>query len=75
MPGWRFRVRDQPGGNQMTQSQRTQFVGVLLPLPLHVAVKTTAAQRGETVSDVIRQALAREIAQVSQAPKKAQPAQ
>ncbi len=59
----------------MTQSQRTQFVGVLLPLPLHVAVKTTAAQRGETVSDVIRQALAREIAQVSQAPKKAQPAQ
>ena len=59
----------------MTQSAQTQFVGVLLPLSLHVAVKTTAAQRGETVSDVIRQALAREIAQVANPKRPAQPAQ
>lgn len=57
----------------MTQSPRTQFVGVLLPLPLHVAVKTTAAQRGVTVSAVIRDALAKDIAQFPN--KKAQPAQ
>ena len=54
----------------MTESARTQFVGVLLPLPLHVAVKTAAALRNETVSDVIRQALAREIAQVPHPGKK-----
>ena len=45
---------------------------VRLPLPLAVAVKTAAAQRGVTVSDVIRQALANDLAQL---PKKAQPAQ
>lgn len=60
----------------MTQSAQTQFVGVLLPLPLHAAVKTAASQRGETVSDVIRQALAREIAQVPNPKQKpARPAQ
>lgn len=59
----------------MTQSAQTQFVGVLLPLPLHAAVKAAAAQRGQTQSDVIRQALAREIAQVPQSPKKPQNAQ
>ena len=59
----------------MTQSPRTQFVGVLLPLPLHVAVKTTAAQRGETVSDVIRLALAKELASISNPKRPAQPAQ
>lgn len=80
MPVWRYSALDwlfvcpAPGGDPVTQSARTQFVGVLLPLSLHVAVKTTAAQRGETVSDVIRQALAREIAQVPN-PKKAQQAQ
>jgi len=58
----------------MTQSAQTQFVGVLLPVPLAVAVKATAQQRNETVSQVIRQALAREIAQVPNPKKPARPA-
>jgi hypothetical protein len=49
----------------MTQSAQTQFVGVLLPLPLHAAVKTAATQRGETVSAVIRDALAKDIASMT----------
>ena len=56
----------------MTQSAQTQFVGVLLPVPLAVAVKATAKQRGQTVSTIIRDALAREIAQV---PNPKRPAQ
>lgn len=59
----------------MTQSARTQFVGVLLPVPLALAVKAAAAQRGQTQSDVIRLAVAREIAQVANPKRPAQPAQ
>ena len=48
----------------MTQSQpNTDVTRVRLPLPLAVAVKTAAAQRGTSVSDVIRQALAKDLAQ------------
>lgn len=47
----------------MTQSQHTQFVGVLMPRPLAAAIKATAAQRGQTVSDVIRLAVAKDLAQ------------
>jgi len=46
---------------------------VRIPAPLGAALKMTAEQRGTSVSDVIRQALAREIAQVPN-PKKAQQA-
>jgi len=59
----------------MTQSQHTQFVGVLLPVPLAVAVKATAKQRGQTVSTIVRDAVAREIAQVANPKRPAQPAQ
>ncbi len=52
----------------MTQSQHTQFIGVLVPRPLAAALKMTAAQRGQTVSDVIRLAVARDIAQPPEKP-------
>ena len=48
---------------------------VRIPAPLGAALKMTAEQRGTTVSDVIRLAVAREIAGAAQLPKKAQPAQ
>ncbi len=48
---------------------------VRLPLPLHTALKMTAAQRNTTISDVIRMAVAKDLAGVPQAPAKAQPAQ
>lgn len=47
----------------MTQSAQTQFVGVLMPVPLAVALKMTAAARGTTQSAVIRDALAKDLAQ------------
>ncbi len=47
----------------MTQSQHTQFIGVLVPRPLAAALKMTAAQRGQTASDVIRLAVAKDLAQ------------
>ena len=77
MPVWRYSALawlflcPAPGGDDVTQSAQTQFVGVLLPVPLAVAVKATAQQRGQTVSTIVRDALAREIAQL---PKKAQQA-
>mgnify|MGYP003377046981 FL=1 len=48
---------------------------VRIPAPLGAALKMTAEQRGTTVSDVIRLAVAREIAGAAQLPTKAQPAQ
>jgi len=58
----------------MTNSQPMNDVTrVRIPAPLGAALKMTAEQRGTSVSDVIRQALAREIAQVPN-PKKAQQA-
>jgi len=59
----------------VTQSARTQFVGVLLPNPLAVALKEAAAQRGQSQSDIVRLAVAREIAQVANPGRPAQPAQ
>ena len=47
---------------------------VRIPAPLGAALKMTAEQRGTTVSDVIRLAVARDLAGVPQAPAKAQPA-
>mgnify|MGYP001012149264 CR=1 FL=1 len=52
----------------MTQSQHTQFIGVLVPRPLAAAIKAAAAQRGQTQSDVIRDALAKEIALLPENP-------
>lgn len=45
------------------------FIGVKMPPALAVALKTTAEQRGTTVSDVIRTACALHVAQL---PQKAQ---
>ena len=60
----------------MTRPQiHGEVTRVRLPAPLAVAVKATAQQRGTTVSDVIRLAVAREIAGAAQLPTKAQPAQ
>ena len=59
----------------MTNSQPMNDVTrVRIPAPLGAALKMTAEQRGTTVSDVIRLAVAREIAGAAQLPKKAQPA-
>ncbi len=49
----------------MTQSQHTQFIGVLVPRPLAAAIKAAAAQRGQTQSDVIRLAVARDLATIN----------
>ena len=56
----------------MTQPnpQPLTFVGVKMPPALAGAVKTTAAARGVTVSAVIRDALAKEIAQVPNSQQK-----
>ena len=59
----------------MTQSQHTQFIGVLMPAPLAAAVKATAAQRGTSVSDLVRAAVARDVASISNPKRPAQPAQ
>lgn len=56
----------------MTQSQHTQFIGVLVPRPLAAALKMTAAARGTTQSAVIRDALAKDLAQVPNPGKKPQ---
>ena len=45
----------------MTQSQHTQFIGVLMPNPLAVALKEAAALRGQTQSDIVRLAVARDL--------------
>lgn len=59
----------------MTNSQpMNEVTRVRIPAPLGAALKVTAEQRGTSVSDVIRQALAREIAQVPNPKKPARPA-
>jgi hypothetical protein len=58
----------------MTQSQHTQFIGVLVPRPLAAAIKAAAAQRGQTQSDVIRLAVARDLATINPQEKSARPA-
>jgi len=81
MPVWRYSALDwlflcpAPGGDDVTQSAQTQFVGVLFPNPLAVALKEAAAQRGQSQSDIVRLAVAREIAQVANPKRPAQPAQ
>lgn len=49
----------------MTQAQPLTFVGVKMPPALAGAVKATAAARGVTVSDVIRLAVAKDLAGVT----------
>ena len=46
----------------MTQAQPLTFVGVKMPPALAGAVKATAAARGVTISDVIRLAVAKDLA-------------
>jgi hypothetical protein len=58
----------------MTQSQHTQVIGVLVPRPLAAAIKAAAAQRGQTQSDVIRLAVARDLATINPQEKSARPA-
>lgn len=58
----------------MTQSQHTQFIGVLVPRPLAAAIKAAAAQRGQTQSDVIRLAVARDLATINPQENPARPA-
>ena len=59
----------------MTNSQPMNDVTrVRLPQPLHVALKMAAAQRGTTVSDVIRLAVARDLAGATNPQKPARPA-
>lgn len=53
----------------------TDATRVRLPVPLAVALRETAQQRGVTTSDLIRLAVAREIAQVANPKRPAQPAQ
>lgn len=48
---------------------------VRLPQPLKVALTMTAQQRGVSVSDVIRLAVARDLAGVPNSPQKAHSAQ
>ena len=54
----------------MTQSQHTQFIGVLVPRPLAAAIKAAAAQRGQTQSDVIRLAVAKDLAPMTNSQQK-----
>lgn len=54
----------------MTQSQHTQFIGVLVPRPLAAAIKAAAAQRGQTQSDVIRLAVAKDLASMTNSQQK-----
>lgn len=53
----------------------TDATRVRLPLPLAQALRETAQQRGVTTSALIRLAVAREIAQVANPKRPAQPAQ
>ena len=59
----------------MTQSQHTAFVGVLFPNPLAQALKMTAEARGVTTSDLIRLAVAKDLASIANPKRPAQPAQ
>lgn len=53
----------------------TDVTRVRIPAPLAVALKMTAEQRGVSVSDVIRLAVARDLAGVPNSPQKAHSAQ
>ncbi len=81
MPVWRYLalnwlfVCPAPGGDPVTQSARTQFVGVLLPNPLAVALKEAAAQRGQSQSDIVRLAVAKDLASIANPGRPARPAQ
>ena len=59
----------------MTQSQHTQFIGVLMPNPLALALKEAAALRGQTQSDIVRLAVAKDLASMTNPKRPAQPAQ
>ena len=59
----------------MTQSPHTAFIGVLFPNPLAVALKEAAAQRGQSQSDIVRLAVAKDLASIAQPKRPAQPAQ
>ena len=53
----------------------TDATRVRLPVPLAVALRETAQQRGVTTSDIIRLAIARELASIANPKRPAQPAQ
>jgi hypothetical protein len=64
-----------PGGDDVT-NPNLAHLGVKLPLPMKAALTATANLRGTTASMIVRDALARELAQVPSPNKKpAQPAQ
>lgn len=82
MPVWRYSALDWlflcpcPGGDPVTNPQLLNDVTrVRLPQPLKVALTMTAQQRGVSVSDVIRLAVARDLAGVPNSPQKPQNAQ
>lgn len=58
----------------MTATKNLAFVGFLLPRPMAAALKETAAQRGVNQSAVIRDALAKDLASVSNSQQKPQQA-
>ena len=60
----------------MTNTQLlTDATRVRLPVPLAVALRETAQQRGVTTSDIIRLAIARELASIANPKRPARPAQ
>ena len=59
------------GGERVT-NPNLAHLGVKLPLPMKAALTATANLRGTTASMIVRDALAKELAQL---PTKAQPAQ
>lgn len=53
----------------------TDATRVRLPVPLAQALRETAQQRGVTTSDIIRLAIARELASIANPKRPARPAQ